>query len=381
MRSVILYAYPPEPDGLSMQGDMLYRGMKENGKEVMPCNLGSEFQKEWLYKYFKPDAAIGVGFWSHTPDLVTHTQQFGVTPVPWLVADGWVANYRKELESLPLVLATSQWVKDTYKRDGVDTKNFEVAHIGCETEIYKPIPRGDEKIKLIRKMIGVEEDELMILTAGGDVTSKGAQEIFKALKTVDKTFKKWKYVCKVWGGDSADDHYDDEMKLISELGDAKDKVIYVEGPLSREFMPFLLNAADIYAAPSRLEGFGMIQVEAQACGVPVISINEMGPKDTIVHGVTGFLAKVGETVELTEEWVYPHMGYEEKKKVYFPEGKIFAYRADENELADYLLKLLTNDELRNKMGRAARRHAVENFEYHKKADLITNLVKKHLKLS
>ena len=57
-------------------------------------------------------------------------------------------------------------------------------------------------------------------------------------------------------------------------------------------MPYILNAADIYAAPSRLEGFGMIQVEAMSCGIPVISINECGPKETIIHNKTGFLAKV-----------------------------------------------------------------------------------------
>ena len=38
----------------------------------------------------------------------------------------------------------------------------------------------------------------MILTVGGDVTSKGAQEMFKALANVDKEFKDWKYVCKIW---------------------------------------------------------------------------------------------------------------------------------------------------------------------------------------
>ena len=72
----------------------------------------------------------------------------------------------------------------------------------------------------------------------------------------------------------------------------------------------MLNACDIYAAPSRIEGFGMIQVEAMACGKPVVSINVGGPAETIIHNKTGFLAGVAEEVKLTEEWVYPHMGFE-----------------------------------------------------------------------
>ena len=381
MRSVILYAYPPQPDGLSMQGDMLYRGMLENGEAVMPCNMSSEFQKEWTYKSFKPDVAIGVGFWGHAPDLIHHPQEFGVTPVPWLVADGWVANYQKDISALPLVLTTSEWVTKTYERDGVDTKNFRVAHIGVEPEIYKPIPKSDTQVKALRKMLKVKDNEIMILTAGSDVTSKGAQEILKALKKIQGEFKNWKYVCKVWGGDSADDHFPDEQKLIEELGEDAERVSYLEGSLSRDFMPILLNACDIYAAPSRLEGFGMIQVEAQACGKPVISIDHMGPKETVVHGETGYLASVAETTELTEELAYAHMGFEEDHKIIFDKPKTFAYRANVDELAEHLLKLGSDTTLRKTMGEAAREHAVQNFEYHKIAKEIAGIVKEKLNLA
>ena len=381
MKSVVLYAYPPQPDGLSMQGDMLYRGMKENGEETLPSHLASDFQKEWIYNNFKPDVAYSIGYWNYTPDVILHPQKFGVTPVPWFVADGCVANYQKEIGSLPLVLVTSEWVKKTYARDGVDTKNFEVAHIGLETEIFKPIPKSDPRIKTVRQMLGVEDNELMIMTAGGDVSSKGAQEILQALKKIDQEFKNWKYILKVWGGESADDHWPDEQQLIAELGESANKVKYIEGSLSADFMPYLLNACDIYAAPSRLEGYGMIQVEAQGCGKPVISINEMGPKETIVHGKTGFLANIASTVDLTEEWVYKDMGYDEDKKIEFEKPKTFAYRANVDELAEYLHKLLTDDKLREDMSRAAREHAVQNFEYHKIAKYITDLTKERLKLN
>lgn len=381
MKAIVLYAYPPEPDGLSQQGDMLYRGLKENNEEVVPCHLSSEFQKEFIYRSLKPDVAIGVGFWGHAFDLIFHPQKYGIQPVPWLLADGWVANYHKEISSLPLVFTTSDWVTKTFTRDGVDTKNFVTLPIGLETEKFKPISRDDARIKLVREMIGVKEDEVMIMTAGGDVTSKGAQEIFKALKKVDKEFKNWKYICKIWGGESADDHYDDEMALIEELGVSKDKVIYLEGSMSREFMPLLLNACDIYAAPSRLEGFGMIQVEAMACGKPVISIDEMGPKETIIHGETGFLAKVASTIDLTEEWAYVGMGFEEDHKIQFEKPKTFAYRADVDELADYFLRLLKDEDLREKMGTRAREHAVEKFEYHKIAKQMANKIKERFRLN
>src|SRR3989344_2232563 len=381
MKSAVLYAHPVETDGLSLQGDMLYRALKKNGEEVMPSHWRSDVQKEWLYKTFRPDVAIGVGFWGYAPELILHPQKFGITPVPWLVADGWVANYHDLIGGLPLAFVTSDWVRQTYARDGVNTKNFAVAHIGVEPDFFRPISKSDPRVSYMWKMLGVAEDEKMILTVGGDVTSKGAQEVFRALAKIDREFAKWKYVCKSWEEENERDHSDEEVELIEELGLDRKKIVFAAGSYSREVMPFLLNAADIYAAPSRLEGYGMIQVEAQACGIPVVSIDAMGPKETIVHGKTGFLARVAETVDLESEIIYPDMGFKKQGRIVFDEPKTFAYRADVDELAEYLFLLLTNTERRAEMGRLARERAVQNFDYRKLAAQMTATIKDRLQLS
>jgi alpha-maltose-1-phosphate synthase len=381
MRVLMLYAYPPEPDGLSQQGHLLHRGLIDLGEEVEPVHMSSEFQKEWAYESFKPDVAIGVGFWGHAPDIISHPMRYGVPAVPWLVADGWVAGYHDELESVPLAFVTSTWVKSRYLRDGVDVSRFEVVPIGFDPKLFHPIPRSDVRVSAIRRKLGIRDDELMLLTAGGDVTSKGAQEVLKALKLIGKEYTNWKYVCKVWGGASADDHYDDEMALLEELGDAKDRVRYVEGSFSREFMPLMLNACDIYMAPSRLEGFGMIQMEAQACGVPVISIDAMGPQEVIAHGKTGFLAPVAETIELTEELMPSFLDFPEGHRVAFDEPKVFGYRADEQRIAEHLLCLMKDAHLRRRMGGDAVVHARANFHFRDVARRVATLVKERLELS
>ena len=381
MRSVILYAYPPETDGLSLQGDMLYRGMKQNGEEVMPCHWRGALQKNWIYKYFKPNVAIGIGFWGYTPDLVLNPRDFGVIPVPWLVADGWVANYQNVLNKLPLVFVTSKWVKDVYERDGVDTRNFVVSPIGVEPDVFYPIPKTDPRVREMREILGIKPEEKMILTIGGDVTSKGAQEMFKALAKVNSEFTNWKYICKAWEGDEDRDHNDEEIQLIEYLGLDRKKISFLAGSYSREFMPILLNAADIYAAPSRIEGYGMIQLEAQACGIPVISIDAMGPKETVVHGETGFLARIDSAINLDSEIVHPDMGFPREMRIFFDKAKTFAYRASVEDLANYLYILLTNDSKREQMGRAGREHAVNNFNYINRSAEMARIVKERLGLS
>jgi alpha-maltose-1-phosphate synthase len=381
MKSVILYAYPPEPDGLSIQGHLLYRGMKENGETVIPCHFHGGLQKEWSYKSFRPDVSIGIGFWGNTPELILEPQKFGVQPVPWLVADGWVANYHDILSSLPLVLTTSSWVKKTYERDGVDIKNFEVAHIGFDPELFHPIPKSDRRVQKVREILGVKKEEKMILTVGGDVTSKGAQEIFQALAKVETNFPNWKYVCKSWGSDCSRGHNREERALIKGLGLDKNKILHFEGSFSREFMPYLLNACDVYAAPSRLEGFGLIQLEAQACGIPVVSINAMGPQEVVVHEKTGFLAAVAETIDLESEWVYPEMGFKKKMVIQFDKPKTFAYRANIDDLAKYLLELLTDEKRYAQMSANAVLHTKKEFDYRVIAKKITNLIKERLRLN
>ncbi len=378
MKIAVFHAYPPEPDGLSIQGYLLYKGLKELGVDVMPCHYQPSFQKQWVLDAYKPDVAIGIGCWTYAPDIIFSPQRAGAIAVPWFVANGWVANYHKELSSLPLAFVTSRWVRETYARDGVDVTNYEVLPIGFDPAEIHPVSRDDPKIEKLRRMLGIQPHEKMILTIGGDVTSKGAQEMFQALAEIDKEFKEWKYVLKTWECESAEVHGREEDELIEKLGLDRGKIIYLSGAFSHDFMSYLLSACDIYAAPSRLEGFGMIQMEAEACGKPVISINVGGPADTIIHGETGFLAEVASTVELKEEWAYEYMGFDADHKIVFDQPKILAYRASVPDLVKYTKRLLQDDELRLKMGQAARQHALANFQYKDVAKKALNMIQEKL---
>jgi|SRR3989344_2574142 len=363
--AAVLYPYPVELDGVSLQGEFLYRGLMKNGYNVKPCNKTADFEKNFLYKVFKPDVAIGVGFWGDIPQLVMNPIKNGIQPVPWLNADGWVANYHSLLDSLPLIFTTSNWVKETYIRDGVNNRNMYPLSIGIDTDEMKPIPKDDPCVISMREFLGVKPGEKLIFTAGGDTTSKGFQEVLKALGKIGSDFTNWKYVGKSWEKGIPRYHYKEELEIMKENKFLKGKVKYIDGVISRETLNVLLSAADIYAAPSRIEGFGMIQVEAMSCGTPVLSIDAMGCKDTIVHNKTGFLAKAGEKVELEGEWVYKSMGFDKMQRIVFDKPKTFAYRADVDDLAKYLLKLLADDDLRKKMGETSRQHAVKNFDYRK----------------
>ena len=379
MKILLLYDYPPAPGGLATQGSLMYKGLLEMGVDVHSVNLESAQEKEWYYRWFEPDVVLGVGYWGHCPHLVLHPQRYGVLPVPWLVADGYLANYREILDALPLILVTSKWVKSVYMRDGLNGDNIEVLPVGCDTDAFIPRESIDPKVTKVREALGVAPDQVMILTVGGDATSKGAQEVMQALSIIDTKAPDWKYVCKVWPQPRTNHQNMIDLQLATSLGIEKN-VVYTANIISRNFMPYLLAACDIYAAPSRLEGFGMIQVEAGACGKPVIGIKAMGMLDTMVEGENAFLANVAQEIRMREAMVGDESGYENGHRVIFKRPRTVDYRASVHDIANYLMDLMTDEKLRIKMGQAGRKRAVENYDYRVVAKRFVSILQNKLGL-
>ncbi|MEI7503694.1 MAG: glycosyltransferase, partial [Paludibacter sp.] len=188
------------------------------------------------------------------------------------------------------------------------------------------------------------------------------QEVMQALAIIDKRAPDWKYVCKVWPQPRTKLQNLADLEMATQLGIEKN-VTYATNTISRAFMPYLIGACDIYAAPSRLEGFGMPQVEANACGKPVISIKAMGMLDTMVHCETSFLAEVARKIVVNEVILGGESGFEDKHRVVFDIPRIVDYRANVQDIAKYLMVLMKDDELRDKMGKAGRQRVVANFDY------------------
>ena len=362
MKILVLYDYPPPPGGLATQGDLLVKGLQKIGVEVYPAHLESALEKEWYYRWFKPDAVVGIGYWGQSPYIVLHPLEHGALPVPWLVADGYVANFKPVLNELPLILVTSNWVKERYVRDGVRGDNIEVLPVGVDTDSFCPMDEADPKVQLVRDLLGIKPDQLTILTVGGDAASKGGREVMEALARISDEVPDWRYVCKVWAQPRTSIQSRLDAELCESLG-LQHRVIFSTSRISRSFMPYLLAACDIYAAPSRLEGFGMAQVEAGACGRPVVGIRAMAMLDTLVEGETALLAGVSEEISVSEVTLGEESGFEPGHRVVFDPPRVVDYRASVPDLARHLKTLMNDPGLRTRLGEAGRKRVVERYDY------------------
>ena len=71
----------------------------------------------------------------------------------------------------------------------------------------------------------------------------------------------------------------------------------------QESVAELLRCADLFLLPSRLESFGLVALEAMACGVPVVATAVGGVPEVVPHGEAGYLAEVGAIDEMAEAGV------------------------------------------------------------------------------
>jgi D-inositol-3-phosphate glycosyltransferase len=76
------------------------------------------------------------------------------------------------------------------------------------------------------------------------------------------------------------------LQALAEEAGVDDRVV-LRGRVAREAMPVLLRSADAVVCVPWYEPFGIVPLEAMACGVPVVATAVGGQIDSVVHGVTG----------------------------------------------------------------------------------------------
>jgi alpha-maltose-1-phosphate synthase len=171
-----------------------------------------------------------------------------------------------------------------------------------------------------------------------------------------------------------------DLRQATELGIEKN-ILYATNTVSRNFMPYFIGACDIYAAPSRLEGFGMPQIESGACSKPVIGIKAMAMLDTLVDGETAFLAEIAQEIRISGANLGEAEGYRDGHRVIFDPPRVAGYRANISDIAKALLRLMQDEQLRLTMGDAGRRRVVKLFNYRVVAQKFVEIISRRLSIS
>lgn len=197
---------------------------------------------------------------------------------------------------------------------------------GVDTGRFVPL---DEQERLAaRARFGIGADDEVVLGVSRLVTRKGYDTVIRAVARLAPSRPSLRLVIGSTGRD------EDRLRRIAAETNAP---VTFLGRVAHDDLPLLYGCADVFAMMCRnrwggleQEGFGIVFVEAAACGIPQIAGDSGGSAEAVVDGETG--------------WV-------------------MADPEDSAVLASRIEGLLDDAPLRRRMGEASRRRAVEHFDY------------------
>ncbi|GAP63199.1 D-inositol-3-phosphate glycosyltransferase [Ardenticatena maritima] len=171
-----------------------------------------------------------------------------------------------------------------------DPSKIEVIPCGVDLDLFHPIPKREA-----RRLLGIPDDHKLILFVGRIDPLKGIDALIEAIAEVVRREPAWRErLCLSIIGGSAEDAAQAltaEMRRLHALRaelDIEDVVTFL-GAQSQETLPYFYSAAEMVVMPSHYESFGMVALEAMACGTPVIASDVGGLTYTVQDGVTGYL--------------------------------------------------------------------------------------------
>ena len=182
------------------------------------------------------------------------------------------------------VIGVSEWIAEEAKKGIFKGRDVRVVHNGVDLETFKPTESD------LRERYGIE-DKFVILGPASKWLSAVNRECFERFTEGLK---------------------DDEVLLLLGCSDEQkqnlpEKVIPLPFIRDRVELAKVYSAADVFVNPTREESLSLINVEAQACGTPVITFKNTGVQET-VDGICGFIVANGDISSMLEKISYVKTG-------------------------------------------------------------------------
>jgi D-inositol-3-phosphate glycosyltransferase len=198
----------------------------------------------------------------------------------------------KVVAATPAEYAQLQWLYHA------DMERVVVIPPGVDISRFYPIPADEAK-----EFIGIPPCNRMLLFVGRIEPLKGLDTLIEviAIMREDKDFVDQPFCLLVIGGDPgvSDSAEMDRLQELRQKCKVEDLVTFI-GKRCQDTLPYYYSAARAVVVPSHYESFGMVALEAMACGTPVVASHVGGLAFLIKDGETGFTVPVNDPRVMVE---------------------------------------------------------------------------------
>lgn len=180
-----------------------------------------------------------------------------------------------------------------------DAKKLVVIPPGVDVSHFYPIP-ADEA----RSYIGLKPEDRMILFVGRIEPLKGVDTLLEAMSCLQMKESRPVHLAIIGGDPAASpEMMNAEMARLKNLCEVLglDQSVVFLGVRDQDKLPYYYSAAEVVVMPSHYESFGMVALEAMACGAPVIASEVGGLAYLVRDGETGFTIPAEEPETLCEK--------------------------------------------------------------------------------